>query len=297
VWTRREVLTAALGAAATALLPVTDVDRSGEEWIAEALALDRQAGELGPECTHATCCGFLSHLDAAFDRDADRQPLDIAAAVVGAVLVRVARWTGEDPSGHLRTAMVHAKAARDGPARARVLIEEAAVVGRPAWAFLSPCPQQVELARVALRHVGASSSAAGLRSTIRLQLAYGYAVEGERRDALREVEAALHEGERAGVDCSAVVGPVLARCDRHDEAQQLLSCALSAPPVLRASVLTNLALSLAQCGDMDAAATHLGEAAHLTHAVEAPGRWEAVHHVRALLPPGRHRDQLDDVLR
>lgn len=89
----------------------------------------------------------------------------------------------------------------------------------------------------------------------------------------------------------------MARCGHHAVARQYLTHALAAPPVRRIVVLTDLALCEMGSGDADAAATSLEEAVHLVRACVAPGRLVGIRTVRALLPPGRHRDQLDDVIR
>lgn len=229
MWTRRELLTAALGVTATALIPATDVGRPGEEWVAEAANIDRRAEKWGPTATLANAAGLLHRLDVA-----------------------------------------------------------------------SPNPRRRALATGALWAAGASAAASGLRAAARWQVAWEHAATGDEHGALQEAEWATREAQRAGWGPHSLhieYGQVLARCGYHAVAQHHLMRALGAPPVSRIVVLTDLALCQTREGDADAAATSLEEAMHLARACRAPGRIGGIRVARALLPPGRHRDQLDDVMR
>jgi hypothetical protein len=118
--------------------------------------------------------------------------------------------------------------------------------------------------------------------------------------ALQEAETALVDGQAAGWDPYSLhmtYGEVRTRCGDHAVAQRHLTRALAAPPVSRIVVLTDLALSLVESGDADAAASTLEEAVHLVRSCRAPGRLPGIRTVRALLPPGGHRNRLDDVMR
>jgi tetratricopeptide (TPR) repeat protein len=304
LWTRRQALTAALGGAATALLPSTDVGRPGEEWIAEAQSIERHAERWGPTATLANAGRLLARLDVALvrtPRQHDRLPLHVAAAIAGTLAARVARWEGNDPSERLSAALEHAEAAHDGPAKAQVLDQHAAVLSATARITGLPSAQETELATRALWEAGSSTSCSEVRAAARWRLAWERAATGDHRGALVEADAALRDVQRAGRspygELHTTYGEILLRCGRLSAAQEHLTRALSAPPVRRIVVLTNLALCHARSGEAEAAATSLEEAVHLVQACRAPGRLAGIRAVRALLPPGPHREQLDDVLR
>lgn len=276
--------------------------RLGEGWIAEAVSIDRRAEEWGPAATVANAATLLHRLDAAMtraSRDVERRPIHVAAAIAGAIAARTARWSGEDPSVALRVAMAHADAGRDGPAKSVVLLQEAAAIGEEARLSGLPCNQEKEAAGRALWQAGASIATSDQRAAARWLLAWEHAASGDEHGALHEADWAAKEAERAGwgysIDRS--YAEVLARCGHHATAQRHFTRALAAPPVVRILVLTGLARSEIQSGDTDAAATSLEEAVLLARSCRAPGRRRGIRTVRCLLPPGRHRDQLDDVLR
>jgi hypothetical protein len=120
-------------------------------------------------------------------------------------------------------ATAHAEAAHDGPAKAWVLIQEAAVFGVPArWTGL-PQPQEAELAAGALWAAGASTGTSGLRAAARWQLAWERAATGDEHGALQEAECAAVDAQRAGWDPYSLqieYGQVLARSGHHAVAQQ-----------------------------------------------------------------------------
>jgi tetratricopeptide (TPR) repeat protein len=297
------LLTAAVGAVAAPLLPVIDVGRPGEEWIEEATNLDRRSEEMGPAVAVGNAERLLEDLGTVIrqtSREFERRPLRVAAAIAGAAAGRAARWAGGDPTPYLTMAMQQASAAGHAPAKAAVLVQQAAVLTEQAVFTGALDARVTETASAALWQAGATHAMAAMRSAARTQLAEEAAVAGDVTSALAELDASIVEGQKAHLAASVLhgrCGIILLWCGRYDAARQHLEHALGAEPIRRVLILTDLAMVDLTTGDADAAAGHLEEATHLALATHAHGRLAGIRAVRAQVAPGPHRDRLDDVLR
>jgi tetratricopeptide (TPR) repeat protein len=212
---------------------------------------------------------------------------------------RASRWCAADGNGWLTIAETEAAAADDGPLLAQAWLERATAEGMDARSTERPSPARLALATAALRRTGSRQEQSGIRAAARWKLAWELAVEGNQHGALMELDAATYEAEKAGWTRTAIdemVGGVMRKLGRRTDAEIALSGALAAPPVRRVWVLCDLARMHLTSGDADTAAETLEEAFLLMRANGIEGRLPRILAVRSLLPPGRAKRALTEVM-
>jgi hypothetical protein len=295
---RRTLLALGLGLAGSALVPGMRWG-SPDEVVADAERLEA-AADADPVGMAPRARANLRDVELLLATSPPwwRTALHRAAAL--SALAAVYSWYGGAAVGDLLdAAALHAEAARDGPLRARALVNR---VYPTVPADDVACPDAAAVYRRAVWATGSARAAGITRARCRGVLAGEHAARGDERGALMELEAA---------DVDASSGPpgeltyaaarrltVLRRLGRVGEADREAAAALLGSPYQTTFVLCDLARLRAATGDLDAAAAHLEEAYLLARDQRLTARVPRILAVRRDLPsdatPVR---RLDDVLR
>lgn len=301
-FSRRQALASAAAFAAGILLPV-DVRSAGlspEELEVQALALGSRVEEMGPAVALQVGRAHLKLIEATRPvalRSFQLRPLSRAASITAMACARASRWSGAEEDAWLTLAETEAAAADDGPLLAKALLERANSETARAADCSSPAAKKLYAA--AIRRAGAAREQAGIRASIRFQLAWEVAAEGDKRAALMELDAATYEAQQAGWADPVIAshaGCAQRKIGRLVDAELALNGALVTPPVRRIWVLCDLARMHLESGDADAAAATLEEAFLLTRSNGIEGRLRRILGVRSLLPPGRAKRALTEVM-
>lgn len=307
---RRDLLAAASALAAGVLLPfeVKGASLTPEELEAQAAALTRGVSltvrsVYSPLVALGTARTHYDVINSAMTRTLraqQRRPLHRAASMAARICALASRWSGIDGSPWVTIAVAEAKAAGDGPLLAHAWMEQMEHGCSSEVRCDHPCPERLALATAALGRTGIRDEHANVRAIARQERAWDLAMAGEPHPALVELDMATMEADKAGwrqPSIHEMVGVTLRKVGRPAEAERSLTKALDQPPVRRVWVLCEAAQAHLALDDVDAAAQDLEEAFLLTHAYSIKGRLPRILAVRALLPPGRAAQELDEVMR
>jgi hypothetical protein len=301
---RRQVLTYAAAFAASTILPfqLSTASVSPEELELQAQELTRGVEEMGPVAALKRGQAHLNLIEAARPnalRNFQLRPLNRAASRTALVCARASRWCGIDEYRWITLAETTAGEAGDGPLMALAMLARAAADGMAARSTDCPSPARLTLVTGALRRTGTAPEQASIRASARFELAWEFAANGDQHGALMELNAATFEAQSAGwpkalIDSS--VGTALRKLGRLVDAELALSGALDTPPVRRVWILCDLARTYVASGEPDMAAEALEEAFLLTRAGGIEARLPRILAVRSLLPPGRAKRELVEVM-
>jgi hypothetical protein len=304
MWSRRDLLTAAVGAALAPLSPEQMAPRTGAQWLHDVEALERRFGSLTPDEIAARARRLLADLDAAIDTAChawQRRPLHAAAGMTACIAARACRWRGGNPAVYVLMAAEHAAACDHGPTRAAAILVRLPTATIPVEGAAAAVSAGAA-ADEALYEVAEGRRGVRRRGQARWWQAWSAAVLGEPATARVAVRLAQRDSAEAGWPDHAIEGMHGMVTDRAGEPEAvptlrraLLRCQRVGATADWVDISTALACALARRGEADEAASLLVGAAASPAA--APGRLVTIRRASLLIPPGPHRTHLDNVLR